>query len=244
MFLFAAYLCRPSAALLAVPTAILIWRQSKIDAIKMAATFWLLLVILCVFSFREFSTWLPGYYSLYGANTGGINFVHWRKALYGLTFGPARGLFVYQPFLILILLAVIFTIRKLWRKPLFWLAISWIILDLLLVCHWPMWWGGGSFGSRLLVESFPAWVILTGITWAEMSALREQMVLFALSFGMLVGLGIFINSYQGLYNWSTWEWNGMPRSLGNDPKNNYDWHYPQFLANPEMIRELKTQHAH
>src|SRR3984893_13820375 len=40
MFLFAAYLCRPSAALLAVPTAILIWRQSKIDAIKMAATFW------------------------------------------------------------------------------------------------------------------------------------------------------------------------------------------------------------
>jgi hypothetical protein len=64
---------------------------------------------------------------------------------------------------------------------------------------------------------------------------------------MLVGVGIFINSYQGLYNWSTWDWNGMPRSLPqslrDDPKNNYDWRYPQFLANPEMIEELKKQPA-
>jgi hypothetical protein len=87
-------------------------------------------------------------------------------------------------------------------------------------------------------------VILTGIAWAEMSALREQMVLFALSFGILVGVGIFINSYQGLYNWSTWEWNNMPRSLGDDPKNNYDWRFPQFLANHEMIQQLETQRAH
>jgi hypothetical protein len=150
-------------------------------------------------------------------------------------------LFIFQPFLVLILLGAILTIKKLWRNPLFWLAASWIVLDLLLVSRWPMWWGGGSFGSRLLVESFPAWVILTGLVWSELSVFGEQMVAFALCFGILVGLGVFINSYQGLYNWSTWEWNAMPRSLGDDPKNNYDWRYPQFLASPEMIEKLKTQ---
>ena len=244
LFLFSAYLCRPSAALLAIPSAILVWRQSKVALIKMTATFLTLLLGLCVFSLREFGTWLPDYYLWYGTNAVKINFVHWRNALYGLTFGPARGIFVYQPFLLLVLVAAILTFRKLQRSPLFWLAISWIILDLVLVSRWSIWWGGGSFGSRLLVESFPGWVILTGIAWAELSAFREQMVPFSFSFGMLVGLAIFINSYQGLYNWSTWEWNGMPRSLGRDPKNNYDWRYPQFLANPEMIKESKTENAH
>jgi hypothetical protein len=239
--LFAAYLCRPSAALLAVPTAVLIWRRSKLSAVKLVATFFLLLLPLSVFSFREFGTWLPEYYSSYGATGAGISFVHFRNALYGLTFGPARGLFVYQPFLLLVPLAAILTIRKLWRKELFWLGVSWIILDLALVARWPVWWGGGSFGSRLLVESFPGWVMLTGMAWAEMSALQERIVPFALSFGMLVGLGIFINSYQGLYNWSTWEWNALPYSLGSDPKNNYDWRYPQFLASPEMIKKAKTK---
>jgi hypothetical protein len=198
LFLFAAYLCRPSAALVAVPIAILFWRQSKVAAIKMVATFWVLLLLLCVFSLREFGTGLPGYYSLYGANAAGISFVHWRKALYGLTFGPARGLFVYQPFLFLVLLAVALTIRRLWRNPLFWLAASWIVLDLLLVSRWPMWWGGGGFGSRLLVESFPAWVVLTGLVWSELSIYKEHFVSFALCFGMLAGIGLFYKLLSGL----------------------------------------------
>ncbi len=104
-----------------------------------------------------------------------------------------------------------------------------------------MWWGGGSFGSRLLVESFPAWVILTGLICSEIALFAHQAIPFGILFRALAGLGIFINSYQGLYNLSTWEWNAMPRSLGNDPKNNYDWRYPQFLASPEMIQELKSQ---
>jgi hypothetical protein len=241
--LFAAYLCRPSAALLALPTAVLIWRRSKLTAVKLVAAFLLLLLLLCLFSFNELGTWLPNYYRGYSVNGAGINFTHFRRALYGLTFGPARGLFVYQPFLLLVLAAAILTIRKLWRKELFWLGISWIILDLVLVARWPMWWGGGSFGSRLLVESFPAWVMLTGIAWVEMSTVQERIVPFALSFGTLVGLGIFINSYQGLYNWSTWEWNAVPGSLGHEPKNNYDWRYPQFLASPEMIKKLNEPHV-
>jgi hypothetical protein len=243
LLVFAGYLCRPSAALLAVPSTILILRESKLAAAKLVATFWLLMLGLCFFSLREFGTWLPEYYSLYAPNAVGISLQHWRKALYGLIFGPARGLFVYQPFLVVILLVIVCSVKTLWRKPLFWFAVSWVVLDIILVSRWPMWWGGGSFGSRLLVESFPGWVILTGLAFAEGSVLREHAVSYTLSFGILVGLGIFIHSYQGLYNWSTWQWNGAPRSLGNDPTNYYDWRYPQFLATPEMIQEMKTQHS-
>ena len=242
--LFAGYLCRPSAALLAVPTTILLWRRSKISAIQTAAVFGVLLLFLCVFSLKEFGSWLPEYYSAYGATLGGLNLDYFRKAVYGLTFGPARGLFVYQPFLILILLGTILTARKLVCSSLYWLAVSWIVLDILLVAHWSMWWGGAGFGSRLLVESFPGWLILTGLVWSELSVWKERIVAFALCFGILAGFAIFINSYQALYNWSTFHWNGLPGSLGwtwDNPKNYYDWRYPQFLASPEMIRELKDQ---
>jgi hypothetical protein len=240
-FLFAAYLCRPSAALLAVPTAVLVWKESKNASIKLTAVFLAWLLVLCLFSLREFGTWLPDYYLWYGAGAVQINFRHWRNALYGLTFGPARGIFVYQPFLVLIFIASIFALKKLWKNSLFWFSVSWIVLDLLLVSRWSIWWGGGSFGSRLLVESLPGCVILTAVVWEQMSALGKTIVPFALSFGMLFGVSIFINSYQGLYNWSTWEWNGMRHSLGRDPKNNYDWRYPQFLANPEMMKGSKTE---
>ncbi|MBV9673202.1 MAG: hypothetical protein JO076_10320 [Verrucomicrobia bacterium] len=244
LMLFAGYLCRPTAALLAVPVTILFWYRSRNAALKIVITFGVLFLVLCLFSMSEFHTWLPAYYSAYSTNLKGASFPHWRKVLYGLTFGPARGLFVYQPFLLLLLIALLFTVRKSYRKPLFWLAVIWIGLDILVVSRWPIWWGGGSFGSRLLVESFPAWVVLTGLVWSELTGVKEAIVPFALCFGIFAGLGIGINSYQGLYNWSTWEWNAMPDSLiGKDPPNNYDWRYPQFLANPEMITALKEKQS-
>jgi hypothetical protein len=224
--------------LLAIPTWLLFWRVSRIAAFKMAAMFTVFLLLFCLLSFRESGRWLPEYYSLYGNGSG---FLDWVKALYGLTFGPARGLFVFQPFLPVLLLAAIFTGRELWHKPLFWLAASWVIFDILLVSRSSMWWGGGSFGSRLLVESFPGWIILTGLVWLELSKHPAQRRIMAVCLGLLFGAGIYINSFQGLYNWSTWEWNATPGSLGERPENHYDWRYPQFLANPEMIERMKEE---
>jgi hypothetical protein len=239
--LFFGFLCRPSTALLAVPTAILFWVRSKKAAFVMVATFGVLLSLLCLFSFNEFGRWLPDYYSAYGAGSHTPGFLHWVKVLYGLTFGPARGVFVFQPFLILILLAVTLYLKQLWRNPLYWLAASWIVLDILMVSQWPMWWGGGSFGSRLLVESFPAWVILTGLVFSQVRIGEAHRTILTICFGLLLCLGIFINSYQGLYNWSTWEWNTFRNSDGEDSKYNYDWRFPQAFANPKMIMQMKKE---
>jgi hypothetical protein len=238
--LFCGFLCRPSAALLAIPTAILLWMRSKKAAVSMAATFGILLFGLCVYSINEFGTWLPEYYFEYSAvHSPGVE--RWFKALYGLTFGPARGLFVFQPFLIAVALGALFYLNQLWRISLFWLAVSWIILDILMVSRWPVWWGGGSFGSRLLVESFPGWVLLTGMIFAVAATNKKQHLILVSCFGLLVTVGIFINSYQGLYNWSTWEWNTLQKSQGADPKNVYDWRFPQAFANPAMIAEMKKE---
>lgn len=73
--------------------------------------------------------------------------------LAGLLFSPGRGLFIYQPWLVL--LALYPSVRKkdvfAWTGPIVVATVASIIL----VASWPQWHGGHSWGSRLLSETVP-----------------------------------------------------------------------------------------
>ncbi len=227
---------------MAVPTTLLVFRESKIAALKLVTTFAVLFGLLIGYSRAEFGTWLPDYYATYTYTAHGFSFKAWKSALYGLLFSPGRGLFVYQPLLLIVVLGAAFAFHRLRKDSLFWWAMTWIILNLLVLSRWPMWSGGGGFGSRLLVENFPAWILLNTLLWWT---LRESRHLAAVSiiYGVLVALGGFMHSYQALHNWSTWDWNGTPGSLSSDNRNLFDWRHPQFLARPKMISELGGQNT-
>ncbi len=239
--LFAGYLCRPTAALLAIPATIIVWRKSRGAAVTIVVTFGLLMLALMAFSFSQFGSVLPKYYN----QPEFLKFSHlswrlFRTATYGLTFSPGRGLFVYQPFLIMIVGGLVLRFRNLRNNTLFWLATSWLVLNFAVVARWPMWWGGGSFGSRLLVESFPGWILLTALLARELGRLPAQRAAAGgIVFGMLTGIGLFLHCYEGLYNRSTADFNATPGSYGENSANMLDWRHPQFLATPYMITQLK-----
>ena len=125
----------------------------------------------------------------------------------------------------------------------YWLALIWTLLHAIAISRFPDWWGGGSYGNRLFTDALPALILLTLLSWRMLlktiAGNLRYPILGLLS--LLGGIGIFMNSYQGLYNHYTLEWFSYPIwGLENDYM--FDWKYPQFLASPELLAQRSREY--
>jgi len=156
------------------------------------------------------------------------------KALYGNLLSPGRGLLVYSPLLILGALGMAMSIRRLVQKPLFLFTAGWFLMHLLVISRPYRWYGGHCYGSRFFTELFPGILVLILLVaeerpWVRFSS-RTMIAWVALGASVI---GIFFNSFQGLYNRATTQWNLTP-DTDRYPEYLFSWRYPQFLANPRL----------
>jgi hypothetical protein len=106
------------------------------------------------------------------------------------------------------------------------------------VFAWENWWGGHSYGPRLLTELVP-WLALLGILGvAAMLAAaeppagrglrRRRSVELAVGAALLV-LSVAIHA-RGALSWDTVLWNYYPVDVDRRPARLWDWSEPQMLA--------------
>jgi len=229
--LFAAFLCRPTAAIFILLVFAYLFIRSRRQLAGTAVVSLLFLLGFSLIVYREMGAWLLPYYipsRLEG--TGSPWWVVW----YGLLFSPGRGLFVFTPIFLAPLLALPQTWRSWVKKPLFWLAAVWISLQITVVSTFPSWWGGFSFGPRLLTDITPAFYLLL-LLWAREMIQKGDAWRHTTTgrlFPFLVVASLFINSYAGLFNAHAQEWNGgkMLPHVDRAPEVLLDWRHPQFLA--------------
>lgn len=221
MNLFLAYLCRPTLALLSPFLLLYYFIHDKKSAVLAGLTIGLLLLGFIGWSLHEFAQILPDYYLPKRLEGGDF-----KTALYGNLLSPARGLFIFSPFLLLSLLLTI------WLAPrdkalakLSLISLAWPIAHLLSISQFPHWWAGWSFGSRLMVDALPG--LFVGL-FSGLAVLgqRKYLVYAAVIVGGLVA--IYINTYQGLLNPYGMYWNRNP-NVDKHPEYLFDWRYPQFL---------------
>jgi len=221
--LFFAYLCRPTSAVLIAPAMlVLLFVDRRTFTFSLIAlALWLLSFVL--FSLKEYGSYLPPYY-LPGNEWSGVQLT----ALKGLLFSPSRGLFVFFPQLLALPVALFHKKMKSQRNPLLVLCIFWPLLLVLLISAYPNWWGGVAFGPRLLVETIPAWTLLTAAAWGSLPGrVRKTAAVF---FIILSLFGIWINLVQGLHNRETALWSQFPNSIDYNVDRVFDWSQPQFLV--------------
>ena len=161
-----------------------------------------------------FGQWMHPYYDTSQMGSSSKFF----EAFAGNLVSPARGLFVFSPVLLLALW------RRRWKPaPLEWAAAGAVVLHLVLISRFQHWWGGFSFGPRLMSDVAP---LLVFLLLPVLKELRRPAL--GTAFAVLLGLSVFVH-WRGASDFDTWLWNSDPVSVDLKPSRLWDWSDLQFL---------------
>jgi hypothetical protein len=245
LLLFLCYFSRASTVVFILPVLAYLFWQRRFLFWPAALTAMALLLLYLGWSRLEYGQWLPDYYSLTRLQVERAPLL---VGILGNLLSPSRGIFVFSPFFLLILAGIPILWNNLARQPLFWLCVVWFVLQLVIVSRAASWWGGNSFGPRLLTDALPGLVLLLFLLWQEVLqqfSTAQQNVTFALFLFLgLVAIAIHIN---GLYRPAILRWDlniiPTPTHISNPMGDYFDWRYTQFLTTNEMVCQIAAEKA-
>jgi hypothetical protein len=146
--------------------------------------------------------------------------------LYGLLLSPSRGLFVYAPYLLFAVAALVLA----WRASgevaarLRALGIA-ALATLLLYATYTEWWGGRVFGARFLDDLAP--VLFAALAWGIGRGLLDR-ALWRRLFWIGAGWSLLLfNAAALVYDQ---KWDTDPVNVNFHPEKLLDWSDPQWLA--------------
>ncbi len=150
-----------------------------------------------------------------------------RAALWGHLFSPGRGLFVYSPILLFSLIALAQSFRRGTGTSLSLLLVGCMVGHWVLVAYFPRWWGGHSFGPRLMSDMIP--FLITGLIplFQSMQTVGLSRI-GKLSFSLALGMSFLIHA-RGAWSYQPHLWNTKPLNVDLHPERLWDWQDPPFL---------------
>lgn len=226
------YFVYPSYAVHIVAISVyLFFVFSKRQSISYIATGIAWMAGLVAYSWYNFGALLPNYF-----RPGRLLFGKFWTALPGNLISPSRGFVIFVPAIIFVAYALIRYRRLVPHRRLVATAIAAMVAQLITISGFDHWWGGHSFGPRLMTASV-AWLVLlatVGLKAIEKSRQSGLLGRFewvaASTLGlMLLVTSIFINS-RGALSPATSIWNSLPENVDVKPERIWDWRQPQFLA--------------
>jgi hypothetical protein len=160
---------------------------------------------------------------------------HWAGRFWdgfaGLLVSPARGLFVYSPILVFSVVGLVMA----WRNggdPLLRAVGVGVLLVVLLYCKWWSWWGGHTFGPRLLADLAPAMALALYPLREGLN--RSRWIKAAFSLALLCSVAAHsIGAF-----WDDIGWNAYPQDVDRAPRRLWSWTDNQ-LVNP-VYRRVET----
>ncbi len=220
------YFTRPTAAIpiLCVTVYMLAYYRQEFLAYALTGLAWF--GGFLAYSWFSFGTYIPDYYlhsqfDLRSLPTG----------LPAILISPSRGLFIYVPVLIFVFYLLIRYWKTLPFPRLAVLALAMVVIQVLTIATWPIWWGGYSYGPRLLTDAIP-WLALLAILGCAARLRESQTAKFSRSEAVatfaLLALSIAINA-RGAISWPTAHWH-IVVDINSHRDRAWDWSYPQFMA--------------
>jgi len=219
--------CRLTAVAFLIPFGVWVLRRSPGRALATGA--------VAALAFTPWALYNRALYgNPFGPSAGFLAGPCWTAAiaapLAGVLFSPARGLIVYQPWVLLAGLGGIPAIRRQAAalgcgggSP-GWVgfALAAVAAQVAMIAAWRCWWGGYCWGSRLLIEVVPLCALL---------CLRPVAVLGRSGPGraLLVILALlgFAAQVPGVY-WPGVRWN-VACDVDRHPEHLWSWSHPPFL---------------
>jgi hypothetical protein len=204
---------------------------NKRQSIEYIATGMVWAAGLVAYSWYNFGALLPNYF-----RPGRLLFGKFWTALPGNLISPSRGFVIFVPAVIFIAYALIRYRRFVPHPRLAAAGIAAMLAQLITISGFDHWWGGHSYGPRLMTASVPWLVLLATLGLSAMRESKERLQLgrFEWIATSIIGLlllaaSIFINA-RGALSPATNIWNSLPENVDVKPERIWDWRQPQFLA--------------
>lgn len=238
VFIASAWICRPSAITLALPLGLFILTHGLRTLVTFIGGMAGVIVPFLLFCKATAGAFLPPYY-IAGNWIRVANFEAWPANLEAILFSPARGLFTFTPSLLFGIFAL--GLASVRQRPMARVLAGWAALTTAIVATQRNWWGGWSFGPRLLTEVAPGLALLALMGWqaAPKGVRRRIMLVAALSFGW----GVFVHTGQGLLLRAAYSWNNRPNIDAAPEYYRRNWRFPQFLATASRNEAKAQDHA-
>jgi hypothetical protein len=229
--LFLGFLCRPTFALfilcvfayLAVRNRPMLFVAGPVAAALLGG--------FILFSEYHFGTYLPPYYL-----ASRLSSAHALTALHGLLLSPSRSIFIYSPVLLVLPFVWAGGFVRGNRAWMIMLTAA-IALQFAADVFFPDWWGGKSFGPRILANmSFLACLLAIESLGHMASGSRRHALAIVFP---IWALGLAVN-LTGLVNDSTNWWSEFP-SVDDYPAAIFDWRFPQVLTVNQQRLDAKCR---
>jgi hypothetical protein len=220
------YFTRPTAAIpiLCVTVYMFVYYGREFLAYSLTGLAWF--GGFLAYSWFNFGKLIPDYY-LHSE----FDLRSFRTALPAILISPSRGLLIYVPVLIFVFYLLIRYWKTLPFQNLAILALAMVVTQILTIALWPVWWGGYSYGPRLLTDAVP-WLALLAILGCAARLRSNETARFSRSETLaafaLLALSIAINA-RGAISWPTAHWH-IVVDIDRHPDRAWDWSYPQFMA--------------
>lgn len=237
-----AFFCKPNYAVIGIISVIYVGLNAiySEDPKKKQILYWLIgggligILIFFGYSIYQFGTFIPDYY------IPAMQIKYIPEAILGHTFSPSRGLFIYSSYLLMIIY-FLFRYRKVCvAKILVKSSLLPILIIVFISCAWQTWWGGHSYGPRLIIPLLPFTILLSLIACNAFYNFQKQnnykniKTRIKIENGLLIitCLASMLINIHGAREPKTWfEWFYKPYPVFNNPnKRIWDWSDPQFLA--------------
>jgi hypothetical protein len=155
------------------------------------------------------------------------------SGLAGILFSPSRGLLIYSPFLIAGFIGLWMALRKtaVGRSPVYAVAALFVICDLILIASWKSWWGGWSYGPRIVTEATAMLVVLAVPAAEKFRAHRWARV----SFVALTAYSVAVQALGAVAYRPIGGWNSFPVSVDKRPDRLWDWRDSQILRTAKFL---------
>lgn len=231
----ASWIIRPQLLILAlVVLVVLAWRWPRSLGFFMAP--WLAAsAVFMAFSQATVGSLLPNYYLPQRLEGGAL----W-EAMAGSMVSPGRGILLFSPLLIVILLLLAnWRSRSRDEQALVLLGLGWLVLQWVAVSRFPHWWGGWGFGPRLMMDALPGLLLAVAVLWPR-SFKTVLAKVAVVAFAALAAVSVWINTVQGLYNPYTRLWY-VQQSIDQSQDIIWDWTYPQFLGSEAGHEEREVR---
>ncbi len=144
------YVIRPTNAIAIAVMSVVVLAEHRRYAVRYLLWALVVAVPFVAFNWAVYHAALPPYYTASKIGHGGS----FAEAAVGTLWSPGRGLFVYSPILLLSVYGAWLTLGRRGDLPSHAVAaivaLHWVALS-----SFPVWWGGHSFGYRLLSDMAP-----------------------------------------------------------------------------------------